>query len=792
MPTTVQRGIDKKQEQNPQQLIRDTRTLGQRVADFFKNSTAVAITLVLMGVCLIFMPGLADFMLVSALIVFLIAVSQKTTLPFRLPMSSHRKDYNDTQPGSNKPRKARGIYFFGNEKHTDYELWFSNEDMRTHVLIFGSTGSGKTEALVSISYNALLQSSGFIYVDGKGDNALFAKLFSMVRAMGREDDLLLINFMTGARDIIGPQKVRLSNTMNPFALGSSSMLSQLVVSLMPDSGQSSDGDMWKGRAIVFVEALMKVLVAMRDAGYILIDANTIRNYFQLDRLEAMVIDKVFIRDGQEPISLENVPPIILEPITNYVINLPGYNKERKGKQVSQVLEQHGFITMQLTRVFGSLADTYGHIIRTNLAEVDLKDVVLNRRILVVLLPALEKSPEELANLGKVIIASLKAMMAAGLGDEVEGRYHDLIQRKPTNAATPFLCVLDEYGYYAVKGFAVVPAQARSLGFSVIFAGQDLPAFEKASKEEAASIGANTNIKICMKLEDPMATWEFFQKTAGEAYVTHVSGFQSEARGLTNSYMDNRGAQLEKRARIDLMDLKDQDLGEAHVFFRSTIVRAKMFFANPKPVKAMRLNQFLKVDAPLDNVLMSFDKNLKNFEYTMNNGGFFKEQPPVNDDLERITSVINDHNDLPPIEKAVSALLAYHEREVPQVQEEEVALPSEELNIFTPLRLTQYLKPLLLAKDVDKFSNPILNANTTRDQINYVERLLGKSEQYATNIAGEIIKDMQTATHYPPIVEQKPSGKELADLVDQLISGISLKKSEHAAAEAAKTDESTVD
>ena len=54
---------------------------------------------------------------------------------------------------------------------------------------------------------------------------------------------------------------------------------------------------------------------------------------------------------------------------------------KKGKQVSQVLEQHGFITMQLTRAFTSLADTYGHILRTNLAEVDLADVVLNRRIL---------------------------------------------------------------------------------------------------------------------------------------------------------------------------------------------------------------------------------------------------------------------------------------------------------------------------------------------------------------------------------------------------------------------------
>ena len=31
--------------------------------------------------------------------------------------------------------------------------------------------------------------------------------------------------------------------------------------------------MWKGRAIVFVEALMKVLVYMRDQGHILLDAN---------------------------------------------------------------------------------------------------------------------------------------------------------------------------------------------------------------------------------------------------------------------------------------------------------------------------------------------------------------------------------------------------------------------------------------------------------------------------------------------------------------------------------------
>ncbi len=139
----------------------------------------------------------------------------------------------------------------------------------------------------------LVQGSGFIYVDGKGDNSLFAKVFSMCRSMGREDDMLLINFMTGARDIVGAQEKRLSNTMNPFCNGSSSMLSQLVVSLMDSGGGSADGDMWKGRAIVFVEALMKVLVYMRDKGKILLDANTIRNYFDLERLEAMAMDKIY-------------------------------------------------------------------------------------------------------------------------------------------------------------------------------------------------------------------------------------------------------------------------------------------------------------------------------------------------------------------------------------------------------------------------------------------------------------------------------------------------------------------
>ena len=777
----VQRGLDQDQEQNYKRLIRDTRTLGQRFADFFKNSEAVSVTIVVLAGASFFLPAACDIFLLLGIGAFFITRTHKAILPFRLPKRSGQKDYNSPAPGTNKPGKAEGIYFLGNDKKNNEELWFTNEDMRTHMLIFGSTGSGKTEALVSFAYNALLQSSGFIYVDGKGDNSLFSKIFSIVRYMGREDDLLLINFMTGARDIIGPQKKRLSNTMNPFSIGSSSMLAQLVVSLMDAASDTPSGDMWKGRAIAFVEALMRILVAMRDANYILLDANAIRKYFTLERLEAMVIDKVFIRDGQEAISLEGFPDTVIEPIANYLDTLPGYQKSKKGKQVSQTYEQHGFITMQLTRVFTSLADTYGHIMRTRLAEVDLKDVVLNRRILVVLLPALEKSPDELANLGKVIIASLKAMMASGLGEEVEGKYTDLIDRKPTNAKTPFLCILDEYGYYAVPGFAVVPAQARSLGFSVIFAGQDLPALQKASKEEAATIGANTNIKLCMKLEDPLETWDFFMKTAGESYVSQVESFQTDARSMTNQYMDTRSARMEKRARVDLLDLKEQAVGEAHFFFKSKIVRARTFFANPKPVKVMRLNQFVKVDAPSDTMLNALSNAFNNFDKLAQQDEFFKDITLSDDaEINILTEALYKDTSIPPIERSVSALLAYHDRITPQLAiEEEPELAATELDVFTKLRMTEYLESLLITPDKETFAKPLLDKAPDREQVAYLERLDGKPEQQAVTVAQEIIKDMQTATHYPPVIQEKPTGVELGQMVTGIIDAIVLKKQEKA-------------
>ncbi|MCP3680971.1 MAG: TraM recognition domain-containing protein [Gammaproteobacteria bacterium] len=779
------RGLEAKHEQDPSRLIRDTRTLGQRFYDFFKEPrNAAMVTLTAMISCFFF-KAFADLIFLMSIGVFFYSYSRRTTLPFRMPKRSNQRDFNDVLPGGKgKAKMAGGITYLGNQKSNNDEVWFTNEDMRTHILMFGSTGSGKTEALLSLSFNSLVQGSGFIFVDGKGDNSVFSKIFSMARSMGREDDVLLVNFMTGARDIVGPQKHRLSNTLNPFCRGSSSMLAQLVVSLMDSSSASPDGDMWKGRAIGFVEALMRLLVYMRDQGKILLDANILRKYFALDRLEAVHVDRMFVRDDQEPVSLKDAPDSVVEPIDNYMVNLPGYNRAKKGKQVSQVLEQHGFITMQLTRVFTSLADTYGHILRTNLAEVDLHDVVLNRRILVVLLPALEKSPPELANLGKIIIATLKAMMASGLGEGVEGSYKDLIARKPTNSPTPFVCILDEYGYYSVEGFAIVAAQARSLGFCAVFASQDLPSLQKASKEEAASIGGNTNIKVAMKIEDPVETWEFIQKTAGEAFVTKVDAFQTDPQSMFNTYLDTRSSSAERRARVDLLDLKEQLQGEAHIFFGSTMIRSRMFYANPAPVQFMRLNQHLKVDRPKMRVLLDLQNRLHRFDKLREEGKLEVEGAASrSSDVDFVIQTYHETDEGSLIDRGINALIGYSDSSSGALKStvDETAIAKEqasieesatELNVFNKVTLSDLTRLMVPESEFADFSAPLSSRIALESPVAFAERLMGKSAEQGRDIATELIHDMEKATEYPPqTLEQPTSVDRVVQLLNELSSAI---------------------
>jgi intracellular multiplication protein IcmO len=364
------------------------------------------------------------------------------------------------------------------------------------------------------------------------------------------------------------------------------------------------------------------------------------------------------------------------------------------------------------------------------------------------------------------------MMAAGLGEEVEGDYRDVIERKPTNAPTPFLCILDEYGYYAVKGFAVVPAQARSLGFSAIFAGQDLPAFQKASKEEAASIGANCNIKICMKLEDPTDTWDFFTKTAGEAYVTKVDSFQVKDSSFSNSYLDTRSSSFEKRARIDLLDLKEQTEGEGHIFFRSKIVRAKMFYANPPAVKKIKLNQFLKVETPPDDYIAKLFEQLKHFYNLVDSEDFAYPPTEPNEVLMRVRELMsrNPHDTL--IDNSLKMLLDFEETPQNAVEEIETDfnLAEGEISIFSQLNWPTS-NPMLMVKNVSDFSEPLINGPDFLSVMASIQNLSSEKMQNSQKLASDLVEDIKKCTQYPNYTTDNVSASDLAQVTQYIADKI---------------------
>lgn len=575
-------------------ILKDARGDLPQIRDKLRKKELSSLVFFMAGLGLIFHPW---FLQVTEVLILFCSIYywwlhiKPESLPFKMPKTANKIDPNNIPPGGGKPQQAAGILFLGNDDSTGEEVWFDNSDARTHILYLGTTGSGKTEGLKGLVTNALGWGSGCIYIDGKADTDLWGSLSALTRRYGRDDDLLVLNYMTGNSD-----KGAVSNSVNPFALGSASYLTNLLVSLMPDS--QGDNAMWKDRAVALMAALMPVLTWMRDELEVPLSINVIRDQLVLSNVIRLSRDS-------------KVPAKIRKEIVGYLHALPGYQDSfynddgspRSGangqpNDTSVIDQQHGYLTMQFTRQLQSLAGDYGYIFLNEYADIDIMDVVLNRRILIVLIPALEKSADETANLGKIIGSLLKGMMGSTLGATVEGDTNMALENKPTRAPTPFMAIFDEVGYYTTQGMAVMAAQARSLGFSLVFAGQDLPALEKRIKEEARSITANCNIKIFGKLEDPTQTKEFFEKTVGKALVLESAG-RKQVKTMLGSkvYEDTDQYSLQAREKADYDDLKGYISGQAVVCFGDHLVKAKMFFSQPGKIKSLRVNRFVAMAHP---------------------------------------------------------------------------------------------------------------------------------------------------------------------------------------------------
>ncbi|HAU29193.1 MAG TPA: type IV secretion protein IcmO [Rhodospirillaceae bacterium] len=628
-------GVEKKYHVKGNALMRDTRSsttkFFQSIAQPQNATVALGATGgLLLGTSLLqdldVMARIADVLFFIGLLYFRWIMKQKFGIPLKMPSFMKRKNADKKKPD--------GILFLGNESDDKTEMWVSNSDARTHILFFGTTGAGKTEGLKSLVTNAMTWGSGFIYIDGKADTNLWASLYALARRFGRDDDLLVLNYMTANSDMPA-----MSNTMNPFSSGSASYLTNMMVSLMPEV--QGDNAMWKERAVALMGAMMPALTWKRDNQGVLLDVGVVRDHLSLPAIIKLSRD-------------QELPERLRRALHGYLDTLPGYVDEAyddEGNQkpagpgepmmdMSTPSQQHGYLSMQFTRSLGSLADDYGYIFNIQLADIDMTDVVLNRRLLVVLIPALEKSGDEAANLGKIAVASLKGMMGSTLGNSVEGQWGSVIENKPTNASTPFMTVFDEVGYYTVSGMGVMAAQARSLGFSLIFAAQDMAAMEKRIKEEAYSIAANCNLKIFGKIEDPRSTREFFEKSVNNIKIAETKSYAFSDGTFGGYNLKDEATSVSSITAFGYSDLKKLKQGEIILLFNGSSWAANIFYSDPKKVKALRVQHYLRISPndvrvqPSSPTIDQLDRNMHNPRWSVAASG---PETPENEIIETLIS-----------------------------------------------------------------------------------------------------------------------------------------------------------
>ncbi|MDC5278219.1 hypothetical protein OHW85_22040, partial [Acinetobacter baumannii] len=277
--------------------------------------------------------------------------------------------------------------------------------------------------------------------------------------------------------------------------------------------------------------------------------------------------------------------------------------------------------MQFTRAISNLSFDFGHIYGVRANEIDMFDVVLNRRCLLIVLPALQFAPDTIRMLGKLTVGSLKQMMAGALGNRIDGMVRNVIESKVTASDTCYKVVLDEIGYQIVKGLAVIPAQARGLSFSLTFSAQDIEDIFNADKVEGEAIVANTGTKTIGRINSGAqgVTMQRVQGLVDKSAQTVVQGYNIRQGEFGTTFQGSTNVNVEKLERITYEDVATQQEGQFTIICAKKIkggkegrivaIHAQTMYVQPPKLKKIRLNDFVS----LERELTYFDANKYNAE-----------------------------------------------------------------------------------------------------------------------------------------------------------------------------------
>ncbi|HIB1651177.1 TPA: F-type conjugative transfer protein TrbC [Salmonella enterica subsp. enterica serovar Muenchen] len=507
--------------------------------------------------------------------------------------------------------KSAGIMCLGHARRRflGRELWLTRDDCLRHMQLLATTGSGKTEALLSLQLNSICMGRGMTFSDGKAETRLAYAIWSLMRRYGQEDNYYVLNFLNGGRDrfdeLLGNDRTRpQSNSINFFGDAIATFIIQLMESLLPQVGTSEAG--WQDKARPMLYGLVYALYYKCKKENIRLSQSLIQKHLPLRKLTGLYIE------GRQ----NGWHDEVLNALEAYLSTLAGFRMElisRPSEWDQGVYDQHGFLIQQFSRMLAMFNDVYGHIFSSDAGDIDIKDVLHNDRTLVVLIPALELSKSESANLGKLYISAKRMVIARDLGYQLEGKRKDVLISKKFWNPFPYPDVHDELGSYFAPGMDDLAAQMRSLGLMLVISAQDIQRFVAQFKGEYQTVNANTLVKWFMALQDEKDTFELAKATAGKDYYAELGEMKRTPGTVSSSYEEANTTYIREKNRITLDELKDLNPGEGFISFKSALVPGSAIYI-PDDEKLsskleLRINRFIDVGTPTEADLIALNPNL---------------------------------------------------------------------------------------------------------------------------------------------------------------------------------------
>ncbi|MHA4830447.1 F-type conjugative transfer protein TrbC [Enterobacter ludwigii] len=546
-----------------------------------------------------------------------VAPSGRWKMPMRMPMDMNRDDPSTERQVPAKvlgflpiasvrlhTSRAAGILYAGylRGKDAGRELWLSKDDLCRHVLMFGTTGAGKTEALMGWVFNALCWGKGLIYSDFKAQNDVALALASLARRFGREDDLRIMNFINGGRsraqelleDIKGrPQ----TNTTNAFILAQESYITNLMDSMLPKTG--GNGGDWQEKARSMNQALISALVYKCRREGTVMSQRTIQSHLPLRKIAGLYVQAV---EEQWHDDIKNV-------LENYLSTLAGFDMDKVATPSEwdpEANRQHGYLMQQFTRMLSLFNDTYGHVFARDAGDIDLRDVVHNDRIMAVLVPALEISSNEAATLGRLYQSQLAMIISQDLGEKLEGRPQDNMKVRKFKGTFPFLWINDEIGAGYTEKVGELSTQVRSLDFCLLLAGQEVQRLKTAAGDAVWTLVANMGTRITGKIMDPKDTLEILQLMAGTEYRAQMGALVQQG-GLTGGWDDDTRLNIREQKKVEVGEVQSLQEGENVTLFKGQVIRGSSLYISDIDKlsrEEIRINRFVEVAPPSEHALLA--------------------------------------------------------------------------------------------------------------------------------------------------------------------------------------------